>query len=130
MHTKTMLATIALILAPALAIAHDVAKGPNGGQVVDDNGHHIEFTTKDNQIMLFLADNGDKPITTKGATGRVIVQDGAKQSTADLVATEPNLMTAKMATPIKVGAKLVVSVKLGDGHDVKARFVAKWRGDL
>ena len=75
--------------------------------------------------MLFLADNGDKPIATKDATGRVIVQDGAKQTTVDLVATEPNLMTAKMETPLKVGAKLVVSVKLGDGHDVKARFVAK-----
>ena len=125
MRIKSMIAAIALTLAPALAIAHDVAKGPNGGQVVDDNGHHIEFTTKNNQVMLFLADNGDKPIATKDATGRVIVQDGAKQTTVDLVATEPNLMTAKMETPIKVGAKLVVSVKLGDGHDVKARFVAK-----
>ena len=40
MRFKSMIAAIALTLAPALAIAHDVAKGPNGGQVVDDNGHH------------------------------------------------------------------------------------------
>ena len=112
-------------MAPALAIAHDVAKGPNGGQVVDDNGHHVEFTAKDNQVTLFLADSGDKPIGTRGASGRVIVQDGTKQTTVDLVATEPNLMIAKLEAPLKVGAKLVVSVKLGDGHADKARFVAK-----
>ena len=125
MRFKSLIAAIALTLSPALAIAHDVAKGPNGGQVVDDNGHHIEFTAKDNQVTLFLADSGAKPIGTKDATGRVIVQDGTKQTTVDLVATEPNLMTAKLESPLTTGAKLVVSVKLGDGHDVKARFVAK-----
>ena len=125
MRIKSMIAAIALTMVPAFAIAHDVAKGPNGGQVVDDNGHHIEFTTKNNQVMVYLADDGDKPIATKDATGRVTVQDGAKQATVDLVATEPNLMTAKLEAPLQAGAKLVVSVKLADGHDVKVRFVAK-----
>ncbi len=123
-------ATLAWFVVGSLALvggakAHDVVKGPNGGQVVDDQGHHVEFTVKGDQIALYFADNGDQPIVTKGATGRVIVQDGAKQITVDLAAMEPNLMTAKFDVPLKVGAKLVISVKLGDGHDVKARFVAK-----
>ena len=122
----TSLFAAALVFAlPAIVVAHDVVKGPNGGQVVDDQGHHIEFTVKGDLIALYFADNGDQPIATKGATGRVILQDGAKQSVVELAAIEPNLMTAKVDAPLKAGAKLVISVKLGDGHDVKARFVAK-----
>ena len=102
-----------------------MAKGANGGQVADDSGHHVEFVTKDGQVLLFLSDNADKPISSAKATGRAIIQDGAKQSTVDLVATDPNMLTAKLAAPLTAGAKIVISIKLGDGHDVKARFVEK-----
>lgn len=119
---------LALSLAVALpfsASAHDMAKGPHGGQVADDAGHHVEFTTNNGQVVLFLSDNADKPITTAKATGRVIIQDAGTQAAVDLVAAEPNILSAKLAAPIAPGAKLAVSIKLGDGHDVKARFVAK-----
>ena len=102
-----------------------MVKGPNGGQVADDAGHHVEFTSKGGQIMLYLSDTADKPITSGKATGRVIVQDGSKQATAELVATTPNLMVAKLSAPLPAGTKLAVTIKLGDGHDVKARFVAR-----
>ena len=117
--------TTVLVGSTAEAFAHDMAKGPNGGQVVEDSGHHVEFTTKDTQVVLFLTEASDAPLTTKGATGRVIVQDGSAQAIADLTAAEPNQLTAKLAAPVKPGSKLVVSIKLADGHDVKARFVAK-----
>ena len=107
------------------AFAHDMTEGPNGGQVVEDAGHHVELTAKDTQVVLFLTEASDAPLATKGAKGRVIVQDGAAQAMADLTASEPNQLTAKLATPVKPGNKLVVSIKLADGHDVKARFVAK-----
>ncbi len=57
--------------------------------------------------------------------GRAIIQDGGKQVTVDLVSTEPNLMVAKLDAPLKAGAKVVVSCKLADGHEVHSRFVAK-----
>ena len=44
---------------------------------------------------------------------------------ADLTVAKPNQRTAKLAAPVKPGTKLVVSIKLADGHDVKARFVEK-----
>ena len=117
--------TTVLVGSTVAAFAHDMVKGPNGGQVIEDAGHHVEFTTKDNQVVLFLTEASDAPLATKGATGRVIVQDGAAQAVADLTATEPTQLTAKLAAPVKPGNKLVVSIKLADGHDVKARFVAK-----
>ena len=117
--------TTVLVASTAAAFAHDMAKGPNGGQVVEDSGHHVEFTTKDTQVVLFLTEASDAPLTTKGATGRVIVQDGSAQAIADLTAAEPNQLTAELAAPVKPGNKLVVSIKLADGHDVRARFVVK-----
>lgn len=114
-----------LAIAPLAASAHDMAKGPNGGQVADDAGHHIEFTTKDGQVVLFLSDNADKPIASAKSTGRVIIQSADKQMTAELIAAEPNVLTAKLDEPLPEGAKLAISIKLGDGQDVKARFVVK-----
>lgn len=120
-----LLGLICAVTLSHVALAHDMAKGVNGGQVVEDAGHHVEFTTKDGQVVLFLTDGADKPLTSVKATGRAIIQDSGKQATLDLVAAEPNMMTGKLGSPLSTGAKLVVSIKLGDGHDVKARFVAK-----
>ena len=127
MRLTVLIAAVSLLAGTSFALAHEghAAKGPNGGQVVEDAGHHVEFTTKDTQVVLFLTEASDAPLATKGATGRVIVQDGAAQAIADLTAAEPNQLTAKLAAPIKPGSKLVVAIKLADGHDVKARFVTK-----
>lgn len=126
MTMKTV--TLAFMLAaafPMLAGAHEMAKGPNGGQVTEDAGHHVEFTTRDGQVVLFLTDGADKPLTSVKASGRMIVQDAGKQSAIDLIAAEPNILAAKLAAPLTPGSKLAISIKLGDGHDVKARFVTK-----
>ena len=125
MRFKHIILAVALVAAPGLASAHDQAKGVNGGQVVDDAGHHVEFTSKGGEIALFLTDEADKPISAAKATGRVIIQEGAKQSAADLTVMEPNMLMAKLAAPLSPGAKLAVIIKFADGHDVKARFVTK-----
>jgi hypothetical protein len=117
--------TVTVTLAASTAAwAHDQAKGPNGGVVVDDAGHHIEFTAKPDQIVLYLHDASDKPLSSAKATGRIISLAGTKQSTLELAAVEPNLIVAKLDAPLAPATKLVVSIKLEDGHNVTARFVA------
>ena len=126
MRFKHLIVALSLVAAvPSLAFAHDVAKGANGGQVVDDKGHHVEFTTKGNDVVLYLSDEKNQPIASKGATGRVTVQMAGKQATATLVPSEPNVLTVKLDVPPASGTKIVVSAKLSDGHDIQARFVAK-----
>jgi hypothetical protein len=111
MHLKSIFLAAALLTMPVVAQAHDVAKGPNGGQIVDDAGHHVEFTVKDGAIILFLSDNVDAPIGSAKATGRVIVQDGGKQATVELTSAEPNILGAKLGAPLSQGAKLAVTIK-------------------
>lgn len=125
MRRTTIALTVSLLTLPFAAHAHDVVKGPNGGQVIDDGGSHIEFTTKDDAIVIFLSDNADLPVSSAKVTGRVIIQDAGKTVTSELAPVEPNLLSAKLAAPLTVGAKLAVAIKLGDGRDVKARFVVK-----
>jgi hypothetical protein len=125
MKLATTLIAVALGFPSATARAHDVGKGPNGGQIVDNAGHHIEMTTKGGQLILFVSDSADKPISSANATGRAIIQDGSKQAAVELIPAEPNVLAATLEGPLAPGVKLVVSIKLGDGHDVKARFVAK-----
>ena len=122
----------ALVLAACLAsgaapgaYAHDQDKGPNGGQVVEVKGHHVELTVKGSEIILHLSDKDHAPIASKGATGRVVVLVGGKQTTVELVAVEPNLLTAKPDAPLGPGARIVVSTRLSDGHEILARFVLK-----
>ena len=125
MRVQIALVTVLSMLVCISAQAHEGELGPNGGQIVEDASHHVEFIANADQVVLFVSDAADAVHPTTGATGRVIVQDGAAQAIADLSATEPNQMVAKLAKPLSPGAKLVVSLKLADGHDVKARFVAK-----
>lgn len=124
MRMKQLILAAALLIGPGMALAHEGA-GPNGGQIAEAQGHHIEFTTKAQEIILFLSDKDGKPIASKGASGRIVVLDSGKQVTADLAPVEPNLLSAKLEAQIAAGAKVVVSAKLGDGHDLQARFVAK-----
>ena len=113
----------ALLAAPAGSFAHGPeghqSTGPNGGQIVEANGHHVEFAVKDGRIFLAFTTETGKPDSTKGASGKAIIQDGDKLVTVAIVPAEPNLMTGKLDNPLKTGAKIVVSSKLADGHDVQ-----------
>lgn len=124
MRLKYFVLAAALFAAPGLAIGHEGA-GPNGGQIVEIKGHHVEFTMKDKEVVLFLSDADSKPIESKGATGRVVVLDGGKQASVDLAPVEPNILSAKLEAVPASGAKVVVSAKLSDGHELQARFVTK-----
>ena len=125
MNLKSIAFALSLVAIPLAVSAHGPDKGPNGGQVVDDAGHHVEFTTNGTDIVLYLSDAADKPIGSAKAKGRVVIQDGGRQAIAELGVVEPNILSAKLAAPLTSGAKLAVTIKLGDGHDVKARFVAR-----
>lgn len=96
-------------------------KGPNGGDMVTVEGHPIEFVTKDQDIVFFLNDDDGKPLSTKGVTGRAVVQDAGKTTTVTLSAAKPNKLVGKLAVPLGSKARVVFSAKL-HGHTLQARF--------
>jgi hypothetical protein len=115
---------LGLTLGGAAVYAEEAAKGPNGGPIVENAGHFVEYTAKPDQIVLFLLDEAKKPLSSAKATGRVIALAGGKQTILELVATEPNMMIAKIDAPVAPATKLAVSITLADAHTLKGVFVA------
>ena len=121
---KALILAVAMAAWPMSAMAHETAKGPNGGPVVDSSGRHVEMVANATELVLFLTGDADKPIASAGTkNARAIVQDGGKTATVPLQAAEPNRLVGPLAAPLGKGARVVVSATLADGHGLQARFV-------
>jgi hypothetical protein len=121
---RRLILAIALAGFATAATAHELAKGPNGGPVVDSAGHHVELTTKGTELVLFLTDEADKPLASAGTrNARAIVQDSGKIATVALQPAEPNRLVGTLSQPLSKGARVVVSATMADGHAVQVRFV-------
>ena len=120
---KHVIVALAIAAAPFAATAHEMAKGPNGGPVVDSAGHHVEMVAKDTGLVLYLPEGADKPLVSAGVrNARAVVQDGGKTATVPLQPAEPNKLVGVLAQPLGSGARVVVSATMADGHTVQARF--------
>lgn len=116
--------TLATMLGLAYtASAHELAKGPNGGPLVDVAGHHIEMVAKGTELVIILTDAADRPLSSAGAkAARAIVQDAGKTATVALAPVEPNRLVGTLAQPLGSAARVVISATLADGHALQARF--------
>ena len=105
--------TLAVVVLSSPAQAHE-AIGPNGGQLVDSSGHHLEMVASGTELVFYVTDDAVAPHTSMGAkNARAIVQDGGKTATVPLRPAEPN--------------KLVAKVALQYGRDEQSR---KWATDV
>lgn len=121
----SVIASVAALALTALsgAIAHETAKGPHGGPVVDIAGHHVEFVPSATEMTFYLTGDADAPIASAGAKMKAIVQVAGKTTQIELAPVEPNKLVGKLVMPLAAGAKVVLSGALADGHTLQARFV-------
>lgn len=121
---KRLLLALAVAAAPIAALGHDMAKGPNGGPVVDSAGHHVEMVATGAELVLFLSEHDSKPMDSAGTkNARAIVQLGGKTTTVALQPAAPNRLVGALPQPLGKGARVVVSATMADGHVIQARFV-------
>lgn len=106
-------------------MAHEGENGPHGGPMLEVSDHHLELTAGAGELTLYLMDAAHAPVSSKGASGRVVVLDGSKQSSLTLEARDPDKLTAKLEAPLGPGARVVVTAKLADGRSLVGRFVWK-----
>ncbi|MDX2205415.1 MAG: hypothetical protein NW223_21885 [Hyphomicrobiaceae bacterium] len=128
-RSRIAVAAFALLVAIAAsalrASAHDAEAGPHGGQMIEVKGHHLEMTAKGNELIFYLFDAAHAAIASRGASGRVVILDGSRQSSAPLAALDPDRLVARLEAPLAPGARVVVTAKLAGGHDIVARFVVR-----
>jgi hypothetical protein len=121
---KRLIFAFAVLGWPLAGSAHETARGPNGGPVVDNAGHHLEMVAKGSELVLYLTEEADKPLSATGTrNARAVIQDGGKTATVQLTPAEPNRLVGTLAQPLGPGARVVVSATMADGHAVQARFV-------
>ena len=92
MIVRRLLFALCLLLIPALASAHGPARGPNGGQMQDLAGGHVELVAKGPELVLYLFDAQNKPMPATGATATATVLAGGQQQTVALVAADGNAL--------------------------------------
>ena len=125
MKLRTTMAALVLglTLAGGAAVAHEPAKGPNGGLQVDAGPYHAELVANGTPtVAIFLADAEGKPIPAAGFKANAIfVVDGkSKRFTLEPVDGSKLVGTAPVSVP--AGVKGVVQVTAPDGKSGQAKF--------
>jgi len=114
---------IAGTLAAAMpALAHDVAKGPNGGRIADAGAYHVELVANQYAVEVFVSDASDKPVSPAGFKGTaILVVDGKPQRIA-LAPDGDTSLAGKAAVVLPKEPKGVVQLSAPNGKTAQARF--------
>jgi hypothetical protein len=112
MNVRSLAFALSLCLIVATAWGHGPARGPNGGQMQDLAGGHVELVAQDNEIVVYLFDAEYKPISAQGAVATAAILVQGKQETLTLQPAEGNVMRGRGVFPAHPGLKVVVSLTL------------------
>lgn len=109
----------ALTLGSNAAFAHaDHGKPQFGGVVAEAGMAQFEVVGKDGRITVHVTSHGAS-VQTAGASGKLIVLDGASKTEIDLTPAGENRLQG--AGKIPAGAKLLIHVKLPGKPALQAR---------
>lgn len=118
-HTRRALFGACLLVLPGLALAQ---RGPNGGLVASEHGHSYELVLSGSAAQVFLMD-GSRPMPSRGASGRLVLQLEGRTMNVPLQAEAPNRLTGSVPAPLAAGTRIVFTGQLADGHRLQGRFV-------
>lgn len=123
MKKLSMMLGAALAALSLGAAAHGDAKPLHGGvvQVVSDVAY--ELVAQPNGAALYVVDHG-KPVDVARMSGKLTVLAGAQKTEAELKSAGGNKLEATNVV-VGSGAKVVASLKGGDGKTASVRFSLK-----
>lgn len=119
-------ATIALslvMMTGSVALAHEAAKGRNGGLRVDAGAYHAELLVDGTtNVAVFLSDADDKPIPAKNFKANAILVIDGKSQRFPLSPTEGSKLVGTAPAPVKPGVKGAIQLTAPDGATAQAKF--------
>lgn len=120
---STLAIAALLFAAPALAQKHSHgSKGPNGGFLEDVAGVHVEFTSSGNSLTFHVLNEDNKPVSTKGYSGSVLVVSGQDRETITLATSGGNLLKGESKKPVAPGAAVTLMIKTDAGKTGQAKY--------
>ncbi len=123
-----------LALAAFPALAHDDATldkmaAPHGGQIRMAGAWHFELVVvknskeaRDNPVLVYLTDHGDKKQPSQGYKGTVTLLSPQGKAVATLVPDGENRLRGSASYASNPDLKAVVSITAPDGRTEQARF--------
>jgi len=105
------------------ALAHGIAKPLHGGivQMVNDIG--FELVAQPDGATIYLMDH-DKPMASKGISGKLTVLQGSNKIEADIKEAADNTLRV-MGVKLGKGDKLVAALSNVGGKSMTVRFTIK-----
>jgi len=123
MKISSLVLAASLLAAPALADPHrHGAKGPNGGTLEDVAGVHVEFVPSGNALTFHVLNEDNKPVSTKGYSGSVLVVNGQDRETITLTTSGENALKGEAKKPIAPGAGITLMIKTDGGKTGQAKY--------
>ena len=112
-----------VLMTSSFAVAHEAAKGQNGGLRVDAGKFHTELLVDGtNNVTVFLSDADDKPIPAKDFKANAIfVIDGKSQRFA-LTPADGSKLVGTAPAPVRPGVKGAIQLTAPDGASAQAKF--------
>ena len=111
-----------LYLIALTAAAHGPTRGPNGGQMQDVAGTHVELVAHDGEIAIYLFDAQNEPMPAQGAVATVAVLAQGKQETYTLQSSDGNVMRGRGGIIAQPGMRVVLSLTLPGQRPQLARY--------
>jgi hypothetical protein len=120
------LATSALslvLMTGSVVLAHEAAKGRNGGLRVDAGAYHAELLVDGTaNVADFLSDADDKPISAKDFKANAILVINGKSQRFPLAPAEGSKLVGTAPAPVKPGVKGAIQLTAPDGATAQAKF--------
>ena len=103
--------------------AHEPRPGPNGGWKVDAGAWHAELVANETpNVVVFLYDGADQPVSAEGWTGNaILLVDGAAQRFA-LVPDANGQLAGVAAAAVPKDVKGALQLVAPDGTTAQAKY--------
>ena len=121
---RSILVFVFSIFLTHMVLAHEPRPGPNGGLKVDAGSQfHAELVLDGTpQVILFLYDANDKPVSSEGyRANAILIVNGATQRFA-LQATDGNKFIGTAPTGIPKGTKGAIQLIGPNGATAQAKY--------
>jgi len=122
-HLISVLSLALSCLCMNTALAHGVAKPLHGGIVQKVNDIGFELVAQPDGATIYLMDH-DKPMASKGITGKLTVLQGSNKIEADIKEAGDNTLRV-LGVKLGKGDKLVAALSNVGGKSMTVRFTIK-----
>lgn len=123
MKLVSLITAAALCLAAPAVMAHAEHGHPQYGGIYGEAGtFQAELVIKDKQAIIYLSNHGE-PISTKGATGKLLILAADGKSEVELRPGADNQLVATLKAKPAKGTKAVATLTLEGKKPANVRYV-------